>query len=104
MRPTNLTFSTIEHIAEQALLRETKPLTREENIELFDSIDCLDINELSELYAITMIGLKGNVSDFERLIDEAKSMGFQVVDTLWRNEKLGSALKIGCELLESDNT
>jgi hypothetical protein len=82
-----------------ALLREARPLTHDENVELFDSIDVLDVDELSELYAIVMVGLLGNPQGFGKFEEYARAKGFQSFDTLWNNESLGSAMERGCELL-----
>ncbi|NOT12455.1 MAG: hypothetical protein HOP23_11585 [Methylococcaceae bacterium] len=97
---TKLTLSAIKHTMKIALLREARPLAHNENVELFDSIDYLDIEELSELYAIVMVGLLESPQEFGSFKKYAREKGFQSVDTLWNNESLGSAMERGCELLE----
>ncbi len=99
MALTKLTLSAVKHTMKIALLREVRPLAHDENVELFDSIDCLDIEELGELYAIVMVGLLESPQEFGSFEKYAKEKGFQSVDTLWDNESLGSAMERGCELL-----
>jgi hypothetical protein len=74
-------------------------LSPKEGVELFDSIDCLDIDELSELYAIAMVGLSGNAQELERVKEEASAASFHMVGMVWNNQRLGSALQRGCDLL-----
>lgn len=99
MVPVKLTISTIEHIVKLASLRDANPLAPDENVELFDSMDCLDIDELSELYAIVVVGSLDNAQEFLGAKEEARTRGYHSLDLLWNNESLGSSLARGCELL-----
>lgn len=98
-----LTGGTLKHIEQLALLREAKALPHEDNVELYDSIDCLNMEELSELYAVVTAGIELDVSAFPQYINDAKSKGFSVVGELFNMGKLGSHLKRGAELLRMDD-
>ena len=93
------TDGTITHIAQLASDREIKELSEENRIELFDSIDCLDMEELSELYAIVQVGKSNNPSDFQKQIIEGKEKGFQIAEEIFSLNNLGHLLKVGTKLL-----
>jgi hypothetical protein len=90
-----ITIDTIEHIKNLALTRENEELSHDDNIELFDSIDCLDLEELSDLYAIAHIGYGSSANEFKILVAKAKKLGFDLTDELLGLVDLGSALKRG---------
>jgi hypothetical protein len=98
-----LTKGTVEHIRVLAILREKEGLSRDDSIELFDSIDCMDMEELSLFYALVHFGMKKNESDFDFLVSKAKKKGFSVVEELFDNKDLGSYLREGLTKIEASN-
>lgn len=90
-----ITTDTIEHVIVQGKAREVGELGHEARIELFDSIDCLDADELAELYAIIEIGKSGDPELFSELILKAKEIGFSLAEAIFKNNKLGSDLSKG---------
>jgi len=66
-----------------------------DRIELFDSIDSMDMEELSCLYALVHLGLETRDLKYNELVQEANSRGFVVVDELLELKSLGSSLRRG---------
>jgi hypothetical protein len=95
-----LAQATIEHIQYLAKLREQEKLLPNDKVELFDSIDAMDMEELSGFYALTFIGLGHNKNEYQLLVLEAKQKGFGVVDELFELSNLGTALQQGVRSID----
>lgn len=91
----NITAGTIEHIIDLGKSREAGLLSSELRVELFDSIDCLDENELAELYALLEFAKAGKLESFSELVCKAKDIGFSLVEEVFEYNKLGSCLSKG---------
>jgi len=95
-----VTIGTIEHIKQLAMLRQEGVLTEEGRVELFDSLDCLDLDELSELYAIACVGKSGSVELYGAAVDESNGRGVGAAEYLFGLGDLGASLAAGTALLK----
>ncbi len=89
---------------QSAKRREQDELLHNDTIELFDSIDAMDMEELSSFYALTYIGLGHNKNEYQLLVLEAKQKGFGIVDELFSLSNLGSALQQGVRSIDIKST
>jgi len=94
-----ITFGTIEHIRQLAISRQGGGLSEAGNVELFDSIDCLDQDELAELYAVALVGQSGKVGLFGAAVDDARGRGYSAAEYLFGLADLGTYLVAGTALL-----
>ena len=90
-----ITQGALEHITQLAISRQAGELSSAEYVELFDSIDCLDYDELSELYKIVGIGAERYGADIPDISVKEKS----AVEQLFSVEKLGAYLIAGADVL-----
>ena len=86
---------TILHIISLALKREENKISHDENVELYDSIDCLSMDELLELYMYIESGKPENRLSETELSEYAKSKGFTLSGAIFNNLQLGSLLSNG---------
>ncbi len=97
-----ITAGTIEHIAQLAAFREQGRLSEAARVELFDSIDCLNLDELSELYGIVEVGRWRTVTRYHAAVAEAKVRGFDTAEYLFDLGNLGTYLASGMAELKLD--
>ena len=90
-----ITIGTVEHIKQLAISRQNGRLAKADCAELFDSIDCLDLDELSELYAIARVGELQSLEQYDVAFAEAKGRGFTIVEHLFGLSELGKYLISG---------
>lgn len=83
-----ITQGTIEYIRQLAISRQTGELSSEDNTELFDAIDCLNLDEMSELYAIVRTGASHYGEEIPNINMGEKSAAEQ----LFGAQKLGTYL------------
>lgn len=95
-----ITLGTIKHIRKLATLRQDGGLSEAGNVELFDSMDCLDQGELGELYAVACVGRSGNIGLFGEAVDEARDLGANTAEYLFSLDNLGMYLASGMALLK----
>ncbi len=95
-----ITVGTIEHITQLAIFRAAGRLSEADTVELFDSIDCLDLDELSELYGIAHVGRWLVVDQYEAAVADAKVSGFGAVGYLFGLGDLGMHLTAGMAQLK----
>jgi hypothetical protein len=95
-----ITLGTIEHIKQLAISREDNRLSEEDTVELFDSIDCLDPDELSELYAIIRVGQSQVVEQFDAAVVDARGRGVDVSEHIFGLRELGTLLAAGTAQLK----
>lgn len=95
-----ITVGTIEHIRDLALSRQDGGLSEAGNVELFDSIDCLDQDELGELYAVVCVGQSGKIGVFGEAVGDARVLGASAEEYLFGLGNLGTYLAAGAALLK----
>jgi hypothetical protein len=94
----------VKYIADLALIREANSITHNQLVELFDSIDCLTLDELSILFAVFCVGKSGEVTKYSIYLTQALNLGFPLVDELFNNLQLGVLLTNGLKELGAINT
>ena len=100
----SITTATIEHLIELGRSRELRKISPQETAELFDSIDCLDIEELAELYALLEIGKSERYESFVGLSFKARELGFSLVEVIFEQDRLGSLLSKGYAIFRAKST
>ena len=94
----------VKYIADLALIREANTITNNQLVELFDSIDCLTLDELSILFAVFCVGKSGEIRKYNIYITQAVNLGVPLVDELFNNLQLGRLLTNGLKELGVINT
>jgi len=94
----------IKYIIQLAVIREEDRITDNQRIDLFDSIDCLNLDELSILFAVFSVGKSGEVKKYDIYLSQALNLGFPLVDELYNNSLLGVLLTSGLKELGVINT
>jgi hypothetical protein len=97
-------IESVKHIAYLALIREAETITDNQLIELFDSIDCLTLDELSILFAVFSVGKSCEVTKYNIYLKQALNLGFPLVDKLFNDLHLGFLLTNGLKELGVINT
>lgn len=90
-----LTVGTIEHITQLAAFRQEGRLSESDHVELFDAIDCLDSDELSELFGIAQVGNYQAVEQYSATVADAKRRGTGTAEYLFGLRELGTHLAAG---------
>ena len=97
-------LESVKYIADLALIREANSITHNQLVELFDSIDCLTLDELSVLFAVFCVGKSGEITKYSTYLKQALNLGFPLVDKLFNNLQLGILLTNGLKELGAINT
>ncbi len=90
-----ITLGTIAHIKQLAVSREDGGLSDTERVELFDSIDCLDSDELSELYAIVKVGQCRAVAQYAAEVAKDRGREAGAAEHIFGLRELGTFLIAG---------
>jgi len=91
--------SELAYIAQLASHRNPGFPADSDDIELFDSIDSLGFDELSELYAVVVVGRTLDPSNYQGALAQGKSVGFDLVSVLIANSELGQNIIAGARAL-----
>lgn len=89
----------LAYIARLASHRNPDLPTKSDDIELFDSIDSLGLEELSELYAVVVVGRTLDASKYQGALAQGKSVGFGLVSVLIADSELGQNIPAGAKAL-----